>query len=247
MQQKKTVVITGGNSGIGLAVAKLYLSQGNNLAIISRSIGELGELLNIHPESLLFFEGNVGDIKTLERFYQKCVEKFNSIDILVVNAGIAKAIHVDAITEEDYSEIMNTNVKAAFFTIQKSLGHLNGNATITLISSIQAEKGSGLWALYGASKAAVRSLTRSFAQELGERNIRVNCVSPGVTKTPIFQKFGIDCTTLESMLDGVIESTPLRRLGEPNEIAHAIEFINSPKASFITGVDLQVDGGLIQV
>lgn len=243
----KTVVITGGNSGIGLSVTKSYLNAGDNVAVMSRSTGELEKLSLAFPQSLFFFEGDISDVQALESFYKKCVDRFTSIDILIANAGIANAIPVAAVSEDDYQKVMDTNVKGVFFTIQKSLSYLNSGASITLISSIQAEKGAGLWALYGASKAAVRSLTRSFAAELGHQNIRVNCVSPGVTDTPIFDKFGFDDATLETMLDNITSSVPLGRLAEPQEIASTIAFINSADASYITGADIQVDGGLIQV
>ena len=243
----KTVVITGGNSGIGLSVASLYLKAGENVAVISRSIDELEKLSAEFPQTLFFFEGDVSNVQAIESFYQECVGRFAAIDILIANAGIADAIPVTRVTEDDYQSMMDINVKGVFFTLQKALNCLSPSASITLVSSIQAEKGSGLWALYGASKAAVRSLARSFAAELGQQNIRVNSISPGVTNTPIFNKFGIDETTLETMLEGIKSSVPLARLATPNEIASTIMFINSPAASYITGADIQVDGGLIQV
>lgn len=243
----KTVVITGGNSGIGLSVANLYLKAGDNVAVMSRSTDELEKLSVAFPQTLFFFAGDVRDVQAIESFYKECVDRFTSIDVLIANAGIANAVPVTTVTEDDYQKMMDTNVKGVFFTIQKSLSYLSPGASITLISSIQSEKGAGLWALYGASKAAVRALTRSFAAELGQQNIRVNCVSPGVTDTPIFSKFGIDETTLETMLDSITSSVPMGRLGKPQEIASTIAFINSAHASYITGADIQVDGGLKQI
>jgi len=244
---KKTVVITGGNSGIGLSLTKQYLSEGHNVAVISRSINELRTLSEEHPNTLLSYAGDISNLETIENFYHICKKTFSGIDILVANAGVANAIDLSSVSLEEFNTTFDTNVRGLFFCLQKSLIHLNKDASITVVSSIQSNKGAGSWAIYGASKAAVRSLARSFAAELGPRNIRVNCVSPGVTKTPIFSKFGIDEKSLETILSSVEESTPLKRLGTPDEIASAIVFLNSPSSSFITGVDLQVDGGLIQV
>jgi NAD(P)-dependent dehydrogenase (short-subunit alcohol dehydrogenase family) len=165
---------------------------------------------------------------------------------VVANAGIAKPQNIEEVTESSFDETMNINVKGVFFTVQKALPYLKNNASMVLVSSIQAQKGAGIWSVYGASKASIRSLTRSFAQELGAKGIRVNTISPGVTETPIFEKFGFG-DSLPSILDSVKSSTPLGRIGEPDEIAKAIYFLASESASFITGSDLQVDGGLAQI
>lgn len=238
------IVITGANSGIGLTTTKKYLHLGHHVYALSRSINELNTLYEKFPKTLHIVEGDVSCIKTVESFYQSIS---NKIDILVVNAGIAIAQPLIEVTEESFDNTFNINVKGAFFTVQKSLPLLNNKASVVLIGSIQANKGAGVWATYGATKAAIRSLTRSFAEELSSKGIRVNCLSPGVTKTPIFEKFGLEKNVLNNIIEQVESSTPLGRLGEPEEIANAIYFLCSDQASFITGVDLQVDGGLIQL
>ncbi|WP_428240852.1 SDR family NAD(P)-dependent oxidoreductase [Gynuella sp.] len=243
----KHIVITGGNSGIGYAIAEYYFQQGHRVSILSRQFRQPNILQIKYPDSYFGFEGNVASVKDIESFYRDCTSKQGKLDVIVANAGVATAEAISEVTEESFQNTFDTNVKGVFFTVQKSLPYLNSDAAITLISSIQASRGAGVWAAYGATKAAVRSLTRSFAAELGKQNIRVNCISPGVTDTPILQKFGFDDSTLTDILDQVKIATPLERLGEPEEIARAVAFINSADASFITGADLQVDGGLAQI
>lgn len=243
----KHIAITGGNSGIGFAIAEQYLREGHRVSILSRHYQNPNDLYNKYPNHYLGIEGDVTSVKDIENYYQCCKAKFGKIDIVIANAGVAKAEAISDVTEKSFQDTFEVNVKGVFFTVQKSLPHLNSCAAITLVSSIQSNRGAGIWAAYGASKAAVRSLTRSFAAELGSQKIRVNCVSPGVTETPIFQKFGFAKQDLDNILGQVKAVTPLMRLGSPEEIAKAVVFINSPDASFITGADLQVDGGLAQI
>jgi NAD(P)-dependent dehydrogenase (short-subunit alcohol dehydrogenase family) len=245
--KNKTVVITGGNSGIGLAATELFLEKGYQVAIFAQSIERLKEIKRNHPEDVFIFAGDVKSERDLQNFYQQCAEIWKGIDVVIANAGIAVAEAVSSVTAESFDETMNTNVKGVFFTVQKSLPFLNPKASIILTSSIQAQRGAGVWSVYGASKAAVRALSRSFAQELGPKGIRVNTISPGVTQTPIFNKFGFEAESLSSILRQVELSTPLGRIGTPNEIAEAMLFLASDAASFMTGADLQVDGGLAQI
>ncbi len=154
---------------------------------------------------------------------------------------------ISDVTEDSLNKSIDINFKGVFFTVQKSLIHLNKNASIILMSSIQAQRGAGIWSVYGATKAAVRSLVRSFAQELGASGIRVNTLSPGVTNTPILKKFGFDDSDLNDILEQVSSNTPLGRIATPLEIAKSALFLASDNASFITGADLQVDGGLAQI
>ncbi len=240
------VAITGGNSGIGLATTKLFLEKGYKVAIFAQSIDTLKNIQETNPKNIYTFSGDVASVSDLERFYKGCFDKWGKLDVVIANAGIAKPQSIEEVTESSFNETMSINVKGVFFTVQKSLPYLNKNSSVVLVSSIQAQKGAGIWAVYGASKSAVRSLTRSFAQELGASGIRVNTISPGVTETPIFDKFGFG-DKLPSILESVKSSTPLERIGEPEEIAKAIYFLASESASFVTGSDLQVDGGLAQI
>ncbi|MEP2651395.1 MAG: SDR family oxidoreductase [Paraglaciecola sp.] len=244
---KKVVAVTGANSGIGLDIVKAYLAAGHKVAAFSRSIDQCEALAKQYPKSLICKQGLVENSQDLESFYQQISDTWQGLDILVANAGIAHAEAILEVTEESFENTLNINVKGVFFTVQKALPVLNMHASITLISSIQANRGAGVWAAYGASKAAVRSLARSFAAELGAQGVRVNCLSPGVTQTPIFDKFGIDRGVLDESLVQIKDATPLKRLGEVADITNAVMYLNSEKASFITGADLQVDGGLAQI
>jgi NAD(P)-dependent dehydrogenase (short-subunit alcohol dehydrogenase family) len=243
----KNIVITGANSGIGLATSIKYLEQGHHVYAISRNVEILASLLIHFPDTLHIFKCDISDANSLDNFYSSMVNSNQSIDVLIANAGIAKAEPLINVTVDSFDATFNINVKGLFFTVQKAISLLTDNSSIVLVGSIQANKGAGTWAIYGASKAAVRSLTRSFAEELGDRGIRVNCISPGVTQTPIFSKFGFDKDTLDTILKTVSSATPLNRLGTPEEIADAIQFLCSESASFISGADLQVDGGLAQI
>lgn len=246
MQLAKVVAITGASSGIGFAMAQLFLTRGFNVAVLVRDPNSF----SFKPqasENLLVFTGDVTSTQDLTDFYGAIQQRWQRLDGVIANAGIAVAQDVSDVTASSYSATMDTNVKGVFFTLQLALPYLERGAAAVLVSSIQAQRGAGPWAVYGASKAAVRSLGRSFAQALGGQGVRVNVLSPGVTDTPILNKFGFDTKTLSSVLDGVKAATLLQRLGKPEDIAEAAYFLLSEQAAFITGADLQVDGGLAQI
>ncbi len=243
----RVVAVTGGNSGIGLAITERFLQSGCHVAVFAQSVERIRHIQKSPPAELLIYPGDVGSIADLENFYKECAELWGGLDVIVANAGVALPESMMDVSEESFDRSVDVNFKGVFFTVQKSLPYLNERASIVLTSSIQAQRGAGIWSVYGATKSAVRSLVRSFAQELGERRIRVNAVSPGVTDTPILRKFGFREADLSSMLEQVAASTPLGRIGQAREIAEAVYFLASDSASFITGADLQVDGGLAQI
>ncbi|MEP1552919.1 MAG: SDR family oxidoreductase [Paraglaciecola sp.] len=246
-QSQKVVAVTGANSGIGLAVVKRYLALGYKVAAFSRSTKQCEALALQYPNTFMFKKGLVEKATDLQAFYQLIANKWQGVDVVIANAGVAHAEAISEVTELSFENTLNINVKGVFFTVQQSLDLLNPNASVILVSSIQANRGAGVWAAYGASKAAVRSLARSFAADLGPKGIRVNCLSPGVTQTPIFDKFGIDRGVLDESLIQISDNTPLKRLGTVDDISSAILYLSSEQASFITGADLQVDGGLAQI
>jgi NAD(P)-dependent dehydrogenase (short-subunit alcohol dehydrogenase family) len=184
------VAITGGNSGIGLAISQLFLKNGYKVAVLEQNQSSLKALQQQDPDHVLTHCGDVSNPKDMEDFYNKCSNHWGRIDTVIANAGIAVPENIQNVSEQSLDYSLNVNLKGVFFTVQKSIDHLNPKASIVLISSIQAQKGAGVWSVYGATKAAVRSLARSFAQELGAEGIRVNALSPGVTQTPILDKFG---------------------------------------------------------
>lgn len=247
IMRQLNIVITGANSGIGLETTKKYLSLGHHVFAISRNVDALKVLHEEYPETLHVHRCDVSKMQELNAVYSAMSSKNIKIDILIANAGVALAEELLDVTESSFDNSFDINVKGLFFTVQKSLPLLSVAASIVLIGSIQSKRGNGSWAVYGATKAAVRSLTRSFAEELGKKGIRVNCLSPGVTETPILEKFGFERSALQAIVKQVEATTPLGRLATAKEIANSIYFICSDEASFITGADLQVDGGLAQI
>jgi len=245
--KKRVIAITGGNSGIGLAISELFLAHGYKVAAFGQSIESLERLKEKSPSDIFICSGDISSVRDVENFYTECTKLWGGIDIVIANAGIALPESINDVTEETFDHSVNVNFKGVFFTVQKSLSHLNKNACIILMSSIQAQRGAGIWSVYGATKAAVRSLVRSFAQELGPSGIRVNALSPGVTETPILEKFGFEACELKNIVEQVSSNTPLGRIAKPTEIAKSALFLASSDASFITGADLQVDGGLAQI
>ncbi|HTU40314.1 MAG TPA: glucose 1-dehydrogenase [Candidatus Aquilonibacter sp.] len=243
----KTVVITGGNSGIGLATAKLFHDEGAQVAISGRDQKTLDEAVKTIGDGTLAVKADVSKLADIDKLYSQVTAKFGKIDALFANAGIAKFAPAADSTEQLFDETFDINVKGLYFTIQKALPHLNDNAGIVLNSSVVNSKGNPGTTVYSASKAAVRSLARTFAAELLDRGIRVNVVSPGPIETPILERGGLPQAALDDFATQVKNRVPMKRFGTPEEVAPAVVFLASNEASYITGVDLNVDGGLGQI
>jgi NAD(P)-dependent dehydrogenase (short-subunit alcohol dehydrogenase family) len=243
----KSAVITGGNSGIGLATAKLFHAEGAKVAISGRDQKTLDEAVTAIGPGTLAVKADVARTADLDNFFAQVAAKFGKIDVLFANAGIAKFAPAADSTERMYDETFDINVKGLFFTLQKALPLLNDNAGIVLTSSVVSSKGYPGTSVYSATKAALRSLARTFAAELIDRGIRVNVVSPGPIYTPILSKSGMPQSGVDAFEAAVTSRVPMKRLGTPEEVAHAVLFLAGSDASYITGVDLNVDGGLGQL
>ena len=243
----KTAVITGGNSGIGLATAKQFHEEGAKVAISGRDQKTLDEAIQTIGPGTLAVKADVAKVADLDRFFAQIAAKFGKIDALFANAGIAKFAPAADSSEQMFDETFDINVKGLYFTLQKALPLLNDNAGIVLTSSVVSSKGYPGTSVYSASKAALRSLARTFAAELLDRGIRVNVVSPGPIYTPILSKSGMPQSGVDAFEAAVTARVPMKRLGTPEEVAHAVLFLASSEASYITGVDLNVDGGLGQL
>ncbi len=243
----KTAVITGGNSGIGLATAKQFHEEGAKVAISGRDQKTLDEAVQTIGPGTLAVKADVAKVADLDRFFAQIAAKFGKIDALFANAGIAKFAPAADSSEQMFDETFDINVKGLYFTLQKALPLLNDNAGIVLTSSVVSSKGYPGTSVYSASKAALRSLARTFAAELLDRGIRVNVVSPGPIYTPILSKSGMPQSGVDAFEAAVTARVPMKRLGTPEEVAHAVLFLASSEASYITGVDLNVDGGLGQL
>ncbi|SEN03825.1 NAD(P)-dependent dehydrogenase, short-chain alcohol dehydrogenase family [Chryseobacterium taichungense] len=235
----KNVVITGGSAGIGLATAKTFIEKGANVLITGRNADSLHtasvEINSPNLKTLASDISKLADIATLEK---EIAESGNKVDVLVLNAGIAKQFSIEETTEEVFDDLFNINVKGLFFTLQNLIPHLAEGASVILISSGVSVSGYAQMGAYAATKSAVDAIARTAAIELADRKIRVNTVAPGLTDTPMNRQ------TPEDIKNAIAAAVPLKRIGEAEEIANAIVFLASSEASYISGSYLSVDGGV---
>jgi NAD(P)-dependent dehydrogenase (short-subunit alcohol dehydrogenase family) len=245
--QGKIALITGGNSGIGLATAKVFVSEGAYVFITGRRRAELDAAVKDIGENVIGVEGDVSNIADLDTLYDRVKRTTERIDILFANAGVARYAPLGTITAEFYDSIFNINVKGLLFTVQKALPLMPDGSSIILNASIVASKGFAANSVYSATKAAVRSFARTWTTDLKDRRIRVNAVSPGSTDTPGLNDLLASSEVGQQRLKMISNSVPLGRLGRPDEIAKAVLFLASDDSSFVTGTELFVDGGFAQI
>jgi NAD(P)-dependent dehydrogenase (short-subunit alcohol dehydrogenase family) len=248
----KIAVITGGNSGIGLATAELFAKEGAQVIVTGRRAAELEAAVARISEkaigaTVVGVQGDVSKLDDLDRLYAQVKERFGRIDILFANAGIAVPTPLEAVDEAHFDQHFDINVKGLLFAVQKALPLLSDGGAIVLNSSVVNTKGMAGFSVYSATKAAVRSFARTWTTELKGRGIRVNTVSPGPIETPIFDKMGLPPSQVEEFGANIAQSVPLGRFGKPEEIAEAVLFLASGAGSYVAGVDLYVDGGMVSV
>jgi NAD(P)-dependent dehydrogenase (short-subunit alcohol dehydrogenase family) len=243
----KVAVVTGGNSGIGLATTKRFVDEGARVVITARRKKELDEAAANIGGSVTAIRGDVSRLEDLDLIYSIVKEKYGHIDILFANAGVGQVAPLEAVSEEHFDRQFDINVKGLFFTVQKALPLFKDGGSIILNASIAGRKGFGGFSVYNATKAAVRSFARSWTSDLKDRKIRVNAISPGPIETPIFGKLGLNDEQFAQFETSILAQVPLGRVGQSGEIAAAVTFLASDESSFITGVDLCVDGGMAQV
>ena len=240
----KIALITGGNSGIGLATAKQFVNEGAYVFITGRRDPELAAAVKEIGRHVTGVQGDVSNLGDLDRLFAQIKREKGKLDIVFANAGSAKFAPLGKITEEHYDALFNSNVKGLLFTVQKALPLLPDGASIILNASIVASKGwLPEWSVYSATKAAVRSFARTWTTDMKDRRIRVNAVSPGYTDTPPWHSV----EAAEERMKTISNSVPLGRLGTPDEIAKAVVFLASDDSSYVTGTELFVDGGFAQV
>lgn len=247
----KVALITGGNSGIGLAIAQRFVSEGAYVFITGRRRSELDAAIKQIGSNITGVQSDVSNLADLDRLYSEVKKQKDHIDILFANAGLGESAPLEAITEAHFNKIFSVNVKGLLFTVQKALPLFQGGGSIILNASTAGSKASTGFSVYGATKAAVRSFARSWAVELKHRKIRVNAISPGPIDTPGLSGFVRDMAQnvqqIEQIKASIISSVPLGRMGSPDEVAKAVSFLASDDSSFITGIELFVDGGMAQI
>ena len=243
----KIALVTGGNSGIGLAAAKRFVTEGAYVFITGRREPELAAAVKEIGRNVTGIPGDVSNLGDLDRLFAQIEREKGKLDVVFANAGVAKAAPFGTITEEFYESIFNVNVKGLLFTVQKALPLLPDGASIILNASINASKGLPTNSVYAATKAAVRSFARTWTTDLKERRIRVNAVSPGPTDTPGLNNLLASSEAGLQRRKTIPSTVPLGRLGTPDEIAAAVVFLASGESSYITGTELFVDGGFAQV
>jgi NAD(P)-dependent dehydrogenase (short-subunit alcohol dehydrogenase family) len=238
--QGKVAVITGGTTGIGLASAKLFVKEGAHVFITGRRQKELDEAVNAIGSKVTGVQGDVAKLTDLDRLYETVKAK-GRIDIVFANAGFGEFAPLDKMTEQHFDGLFDTNVKGAVFTVQKSLPLLNDGGSIILTGSVAGSKGTPAFSTYGATKAALRCYVRGWTMELKDRRIRSNVLSPGPTETPAVAQQPADA------IARIVSTIPMGRMGTSDEIANAALFLASDDSSFVTGIELFVDGGRAQV
>jgi NAD(P)-dependent dehydrogenase (short-subunit alcohol dehydrogenase family) len=244
----KVALVTGGNSGIGLATAQRLHDEGAKVAISGRNQKTLDEAVKTIGKDVLAVQGDVAKSADLDKLFAAVSQKFGKIDVLFANAGIYKFVPFASTSETLYDELFDINAKGVYFTTQKAIPFLNDGASIILNTSQANEIGMVNGSAYAATKAALRSFTRSFAAELVDRGIRVNAVSPGPIETPAgFERTGLSKEAIEEFAKSIVAQVPMKRIGQPAEVAAAVAFLASSDASYITGSEIGVDGGFGQI
>ena len=243
----KIAVITGGNSGIGLSTAKRFVSEGANVFIFGRRQNEIDAGITEIGKNVIGIQGDVSNLADLDRLYDVVKDQKGHLDILFANAGIAQFAPLGEISEEHFDKIFRINVKGLLFTVQKALPILEDGGSIILNASIGSSKGVGGSSVYSATKAAVRSFARTWTVDLRDRNIRVNAISPGPIDTPIFSSITQNKEQSELFKKNIVNTVPMKRMGSPDEVAKAVSFLASDESSYVTGIELFVDGGLAQI
>jgi NAD(P)-dependent dehydrogenase (short-subunit alcohol dehydrogenase family) len=243
----KVALVTGGNSGIGLATAKLFAQEGAKVVVTGRDRTTLDTAVLAIGYDVLAVQADVTKLEQLDRLYEDAIAQFGKIDVLFANAGIGRFTPLSETTEAIYDEVFSINLKGLYFTVQKAVEHLNDHAAVVLNTSFLDKMGRPGTSLVSASKAAVRSLARTFSADLVARGIRVNVVSPGAIATPFHSRTGLSEEVVTANAEKFIDQIPMKRFGNPEEVAEAVLFLSVADSSYILGAEIAVDGGIGQL
>jgi NAD(P)-dependent dehydrogenase (short-subunit alcohol dehydrogenase family) len=241
--KNKVAVITGGNSGIGFGIAEAFKNEGAVGAIVGRNQGTLDSASAQLGGNFTAINANVTDLADLENVFKETAEKFGKIDMIVANAGAGTSGTVADTSEADYDNMMDLNLKSVYFTVQKALPYMNDGGSIILIGSNAAHRAYPSFGVYGAAKAAVIFFAKAFSNDLLDRRIRVNVITPGTTDTPAFDKF-VPAEQIEAVKTHFASVMPIGRIGQPSDIGKTAVFLASDDSSFMLGAELLVDGGM---
>jgi NAD(P)-dependent dehydrogenase (short-subunit alcohol dehydrogenase family) len=243
----KIAVITGGNSGIGLATAKRFVAEGAYVFITGRRQHELDAAVKQIGDNVTAVQGDVANLADLDRLYATVAQQKGRIDVLFANAGFGEFSPLGQITEAHFDKIFDVNVKGLLFTVQKALPLLQDGGSIILNASVAGSLGNPALSVYSATKAAVRSFARTWTVDLKDRKIRVNAISPGLIQTPAVDTLFGEGDAQRAAIAGALSGVPMGRIGDPDEIAKVASFLASDDSSYVTGIELFVDGGAAQV
>jgi NAD(P)-dependent dehydrogenase (short-subunit alcohol dehydrogenase family) len=243
----KVAVITGGNSGIGLATARRFVTEGAHVFITGRRQAEFDEAVRHVGKNATGVRGDVSSLADLDRLFATVKQQKGRLDVLFANAGVGAPAPLGSISEEHFDQVFAINVKGVLFTVQKALPLFTDGGSILLNASVAASRGIEAFSVYSATKAAVRSFARCWTSDLRHRKIRVNAISPGPIETPIFSKAGLTREQIDEHKARQVAAVPLGRMGTPDEVANAAVFLASDDSSYVTGIELFVDGGTAQV
>src|SRR5271168_1155476 len=243
----KVALVTGGNSGIGLATAKRFVAEGAHVFITGRRPAELEAAEKEIGGNVTGIQGDVAKLADLDRMFAQIKRDKGKLDIVFANAGVAELAPLEGISEEQFDRSFDINVKGMLFTVQKALPLIHEGGSIILNASIVGSKGNPASSVYSATKAAVRSFARTWTVDLKERKIRVNALSPGPINTPAYDRIAQSGPAGKQMLDSIVSRVPMGRFGTRDEIAKAAVFLASDDSTFVTGAELFVDGGAAQV
>jgi NAD(P)-dependent dehydrogenase (short-subunit alcohol dehydrogenase family) len=241
--KNKVAVITGGNSGIGFGIAQAFKNEGVKGAIVGRNQETLASAAAQLGDDFIAMNADVTNLADLERMFAATAKKFGKIDVLVANAGAGTTGTVAVTSEADYDKLLDLNLKSVYFTVNKALPFMNDGGSIILIGSNAAHRAYPSFGLYGAAKAAVIFLAKAFSNDLLDRKIRANVITPGTTDTPAFDKF-VPAEQIEAVKQHFAGVMPIGRIGQPSDIGKTAVFLASDDSSFMLGAELLVDGGM---